>query len=474
MGQTEQIHRRSIQSFSRRYLFRAQLPVSVTRYSQQENQYDFRAPHPKLSSSPSLENVSPPSYREPETYVREISRALHRYRDEDFATGENIIDNWSLMHACYFSHGAITFTNAHTNIRQGRSLDQLEPAPYQPKVWLTEAGANALIELLADANGSVVRLWAMEYLARDHTEAIENVGIDFLIRLLGNPDARVQQFAAELFRKHPKLPTLSLEDWFKLLDESGPNVLGLICDSMREHVAEARLSNEQIVRLACKIQVPVCEIGYEYVRTRHASNPITASELRGLAQCECRQKSNEIAAWAIEEISKLDYSADHVVDFFDSLEQPMRAAALKWLSDPESKGYDDVELWTRLVEAPFGDVRIQMVEHLEKRLSLPGKETDDLAPLWASVILNVHSGGRTKPKAVRQLSQAITDDTSRAKKLIPVLAIALRSIRRPEMRMALSNVVTLAVEKPELRSQIESAIPELNLSSLDAIAGAQA
>jgi hypothetical protein len=48
-----------------------------------------------------------------------------------------------------------------------------------------------------------------------------------------------------------------------------------------------------------------------------------------------------------------------VVEFFDGLMEPMRAAAMTWLEDSSSRGHDDAVLWSRLIETPFDDVRLQ-------------------------------------------------------------------------------------------------------------------
>ena len=84
-----------------------------------------------------------------------------------------------------------------------------------------------------------------------------------------------------------------------------------------------------------------------------------------------------------------------------------------------------------------------------------------MASLWAAVILGVHRGGRTKLKAIRQIANAIAADPRRAQSLLPVLRVALRSIRRPERRQALSAVATMARRNPELSQAIADELPEL-------------
>jgi hypothetical protein len=94
------------------------------------------------------------------------------------------------------------------------------------------------------------------------------------------------------------------------------------------------------------------------------------------------------------------------------------------------------------------------------RLALRRSPTD-LAPLWCTVLLGVHRGGRQRVKAVSQVSQAIIDAPQHAEPLLPVLAVALRSVRAPEMRAGLSAVLTALEARPELAEAVRRHIPEL-------------
>src|SRR5205807_10228515 len=84
--------------------------------------------------------------------------------------------------------------------------------------------------------------------------------------------------------------------------------------------------------------------------------------------------------------------------------------------------------------------------------------------LWASVLLNIHPGGRSKPAVVAQLVRRLERQPEEASALLPVLAVALRSVRGPEWRAGLSGVVQLVEKCPELEPAVRRAFPELKLT----------
>ena len=45
-------------------------------------------------------------YRDPAAYVPAIVKALAAFEDADLQRGENILDSWALMHACFGEHDA--------------------------------------------------------------------------------------------------------------------------------------------------------------------------------------------------------------------------------------------------------------------------------------------------------------------------------------------------------------------------------
>jgi hypothetical protein len=407
------------------------------------------------------------SFQKPDAYLAAVTTAAIQYQDEDFAAGENILDNWSLVHMAYYHSPAISFTQSHANLIAGHSLGELAAAPYQPLAWKTKKGEENLLDLLAGAQSSLVRIWAMELLQRDHQEAMKQWDIATLIRLMNSTDPRVQEFAAELFESHSGLGTLDVEVWLQLLSTSDQGVLPLLCDAIRKHVRPERLDKEQILNLTVARPAPVSRLGLELLQARHKSQPVSTQDLAVLASVQCESTAEEIAAWALNAIgSSGDYDLESVIEFFDALLRPTRIAAMTWLTAPTSPGFQDPVLWSRLVETPFDDIRLGVVENLQQRQQGSAKRTSngralDVSQLWVTVILGVHRGGRTKLKAVKQVAAAISTDETLIAALLPVLAVAVRSIRGPERREALSAVVTLAMKNESLRVAIQQELPEL-------------
>lgn len=403
------------------------------------------------------------SYTKPMAYVAYIAAALRQYDDADFEAGENILDNWALMHACYFHHAAVEFGPSHANPSKGRALAELTPSPYQPSAWQTEKGSLALIELIANAKSSLVRLWAMELLQREHQDAISSIEIQTLLRLLSHIDPRVQAWAVDLFQEHPSLGTLPIDTWLELLDRSSLSVLPLICDAMQKHVSAERLDNEQMIALTCARPVPVARMGFDMLCQRHDLRPFSRDHLTRLSTCQCERIAGEIAAWALGEIgTQANYDLNCVIEFFDAFQQPIRESALDWVERADSPGFNDPALWARLIETPFDDVKLRLIECLEFRQTRASQQqSQDISQLWTAVILGVHRGGRTKLKAIDQVADSIAADPSQAASLLPVLAVAVRSIRVPERRRALSAVATMVARNPEIREPVARHLPEM-------------
>ena len=60
---------------------------------------------------------------------------------------------------------------------------------------------------------------------------------------------------------------------------------------------------------------------------------------------------------------------EDVSPFFDSLNAQVRRGAWNWLIHRNQPGYDDAALWSRLLETPYDDVRLRLVDELNKRTS---------------------------------------------------------------------------------------------------------
>ena len=99
-----------------------------------------------------------------------------------------------------------------------------------------------------------------------------------------------------------------------------------------------------------------------------------------------------------------------------------------------------MDLWRRILESPYDDIRLALIADLEKRvarrdLALTQRaalDPDGVRLLWASVLLNIHRGNRAKPLVVRQLVRRLEQRPEEGPLLLPILGVALRSVRGPE------------------------------------------
>ena len=401
------------------------------------------------------------SYRDAEAYLSAMTTAIIQYRDDDFAAGENIIDNWSLMHVCYFHSDLLKFGASHTNLQSGCALAELSAAPYQPELWRRPNAAEHLLQIVTTADSALARIWAIELLQRDHCDSTQRMDILLLMRLMSHTDPRVQQFASDTFGQYRGLENLPVTTWLELLDLCDHALLPAICAAMKKHVSAARLSTLQLVQLSSVRPVSVSEFGFDLLTTRHDERPLSVAELASLSRVHCEALAGKITTWALTVLDSDLYQTDDVIEFFDALSEATRSASMDWLEQPASRGHNDPALWARLVETPFDDVRLRAVECLHRRTSLSGTETDVLAPIWCAVILGVDRGGRTKLKAITHLQTAILNSPARAAELIPVLAVAVRSLRTPECRSALAAVASIVAQNADLQTDIQRLLPEL-------------
>ncbi len=400
--------------------------------------------------------------KDPARYLAALAAALARYQEEDFRKGENLLDSWSFMHACFAGHAALLFTSSRTKLREGRTLAELTPAPAFAGHWQTPEGSAALVRLATDAGSKPVRAWAVKLLL----SAAGPLAFVDLRRLLFSPDEDVQPVALQLLERHPEAAGWTVAQWLSLCEVPGPAVLEAVTAGMQRHVRSDRLDAARCLSLALARPVPVARMGFDFLKARTLTAAETTTLLPQAAKAECAVLAPELTAWCLDRLLASGvYDRAHLSRFFDSLLEPTRGAAWEWLTrHQQSPAWEDAALWSELAETPFDDLRLRLVDTLAIRSGLPGRRADDLSPVWTAVLLGVHRGGRQKLKAVRQIAEAIRAEEARAVSLLPVLAVATRSIRGPESRAGLAAVVGLAMESPALEAAVRALLPELQLS----------
>jgi hypothetical protein len=408
-------------------------------------------------------------FQAPATYTRAVAAVLAKYRDEDVAKGENILDNWSLMNITFRQSDVLRFSPTRVQLADGRTLGELTAAPKFEDLWKSPDSAAVLLKLLTEAQSRLVRVWAMQLLMRHHAQSMQQISADQLLALLDHQDEEVQQFGASLLESLAAIDTWPIETWLRLLETRSVTALATICEVMQKRVRPERLDVSQCVALACARATPVARLGLSWLKARRIEAARDRAAIVQLAGAQCEAVGVEIAEFALSILGVQPiYRTDDVVAFFDSLNPELRRGTWLWLT-PQSAGYGDAELWARLTETPFDDVRIRMVEELNKRVPDQLHEgallrQQDLTHVWTTVLLGVHRGGRAKLKALRQISQRIGQHPDEAERLFPVLAVAIRSVRLPEARAGLSGILSAVTARPELEPALAKWLPELRLS----------
>jgi hypothetical protein len=410
-------------------------------------------------------------FKRPGDYPRAVAAALARYGDGDSTDGDAILDSWGLMHACFGEGDAVEFNSTHARLARAAGLDEMI-APYFAELWRKPESARVLLELVLAARSRVVRGWAMQILRRDHRERLREVSADDLLRLLDHDDEDAQRFGAELLEGASAAGRFDVATWLRLLRTRSLTALGVIVEAMKKHVRAADLNVAQRVELARAEPVPVARLGLEFLRGATFDNDADRRELARLAGAQAEGVGRELAAFALSVLGAPGvYDLDLVARFFDSLNPGIRQGAWDWLVEG-SAGWGDAGLWSRLVETPYEDVRLRFVAALEarERKAAPGWEigVEALGAVWCSVLLGIHRGGRAKLAALRQISEALGARPEHAETLLPVVAVAIRSVRFPEARAGLAAVVGAMAVRPEIEPLVRRHLPELSVEAMPA------
>jgi hypothetical protein len=402
-------------------------------------------------------------WKDPARYGRAIRLVLPLYRDEHLAKAENVLDAWGLVHALYHGASALDRNPGGVRLQAGRTLAELEPAPFAPQAW--SDCQPELLALVEKAGSRTVRAWAIAWVRARYD--LTGLPIARVRAFLSSPHDEVQLFGAELLETASGLDRLSVAEWMELLKVENPAALPLVCELVARHVTPARLRVEDCVELGCSPAAPVAELGLRWLREKR-DVPLPA--VLGLGEAAAPRVRADAVAWLVDRLRQSpEARPEHLRELVDARHADTRERALALMSE-EPRFREAETLWAALPESPYDDVRAKLVAHLEERLAAlpPGS----LRHLWVTSLLAVHRGGKAKPQVAHQIARRVVDQPHEAAELLPLLGIALRSLRQPEKRAALAALVRAAERRPALRAQIAERLPELAI--LDDAATARA
>jgi hypothetical protein len=406
---------------------------------------------------------------QPNRYVPALVEALKLYTDEDTADGLALLDNWGLVHALFHRSPALIAKTTGWTIAPDRSLGELTPAPIYEELWL--AAPLSLLELLRNARCRPVRQWVVHLIRRDPAAVMKHLAIDELLNLLMHADNEVVTLAGETLERVPGLDLVPLERWLALLETPNPTALDIICALMAKHVRPEQMTFDALVQLASSRPAPIARLGASWLRTKSPQSEEDCLALLGLAEAQSDPVRGEIVHQARKLLSASPYfRPEWVLEFMDSRHEDVRTEGWAWMQE-EPRARDQVDLWRRLLESPYDDVRLKLVADLEQRVAKTGPALTDFVALdpflvrflWASVLLNIHRGHRQKPPVVAQIVRRLDQRPDDAKDLLPILCVALRSLRGPEWRAGLAGVVQAVEQRPELEADVHALFPELRI-----------
>jgi hypothetical protein len=248
--------------------------------------------------------------------------------------------------------------------------------------------------------------------------------------------------------------------------------LDAVCSLIQAKLTPTVLTLEQLVDIACKRAVPSARLGASWLQQRSPTQADWPVLMR-LLEARADAVRPELVRWLRRGLAHAaTFQPSWVLEHLDSRHEDVRGEGWAWLLE-DRRAYDDVQLWQRLFESPYDDVRLKLIAYLENRFArrkpaVPAKVPLDpelVRLLWATALLNIHRGSRTKPKVVGQIVRRLTEQPDDAARLVPILKVALRSVRGPEWRAGLSGVVQLFERQPELEQALHAAFPELQLVS---------
>ncbi|MGE3542826.1 MAG: hypothetical protein AB7L28_02810, partial [Kofleriaceae bacterium] len=373
-------------------------------------------------------------YRDPARYVRCILLALPHYRDEPLASPAGLLDAWGLMQSLYGESESIIKDPRGIKLADDASLADLSPSPRWPEAWKADDAFSTMIEVLLTAQSRTVRNWMVRWLRLHHAAQLAKLPLANVKRLMFSQHEEIQVLGGELFGKLEGLAALAISEWLELLAVENLDVASMVVSVVAKHVSPSRLTLEQCIALSCAPVAPVARLGLAWTRGKTIESAAELAAITRIARARVPTVRSEGTAWVTSVVTAHpNATPEHLRDlcdapFADAREHALTAVAHKpELSPPQ--------LWFALTESPYPDVRDVVVENAKKwRDDAPPRS---LRRVWSSAMLNVHRGSATKRRVPRQIAERIVSHRDEAEELLPILRIALRSVRPAERAAAL-------------------------------------
>lgn len=383
-------------------------------------------------------------------YGRLVRMLLPLYRDEHLASPERLLDSWTLVHVLYAWSDVLVRDPRGIRVAKGRTLGELAPAPYWPDALRDTR--DELFAVLATARSRTVRAWTVAWLEKEYASELVGLPPSVVTPLLASADEGVARFGARLLRTAAGLELLPVDAWLALLSVSDLDALAIVVELLEAHVSPRRISLEACAALARSPAAVVAELALRWAEEKTITR---AEHVHVVAMTRATVTSVRVAAatWAL----RLGLSPEHLRDLFDARHEDVRALAARFAE--ENAAARSLPLWFALVESPYDDVRALVLRHAtEWEKEAGASEVEHLA---ATALLAIHRGSATKQVVLRRLAERSVARPEEVDRLLPLLALALRSVRAPERTSALASLARAAVASDIVRAALARHLPEL-------------
>jgi hypothetical protein len=392
---------------------------------------------------------------DPARYGRGMRIALALYEDAHLDAPERLLDSWGLLHALYAWSPVLERDPRGIRVVEGAQLAALEPAPYWPAAW--RGVREALFELVVVARSRTVRTWAIAWLKKEYLAEDGAIPVVALRPLLASPHDEVARLGSELLGRATGLDALPVGDWLALLSIESLDALPLVVAAFEHHVSPNRLTLAQCVELALSRAASVAELGLRWAQEKGEGDADVVPIAR-VADAPVQRIRVEGTKWLLERLGRAPSSVAALLrDLLDARFADVRALAIAYADTVHAEL--GLPLWLSLIESPYEDVRALVVKHARAWQAEAGP--DEMRHLAASVILAVHRGSAAKQTIVRRVADRLVARPDEVERLLPVLSLALRSVRPSERVGALVALVRVSIADASLREAVARHFPDL-------------
>lgn len=407
-------------------------------------------------------------HRDPARYGAAIRAALELYQDAHLATPLRLLDAWGLMHALFHHAEILEWRARDVGVKPGHTLAELVVSPRFPDTW---SGAfDGVVALIARARSRTVRVAVAKILEDRYADELASMSVHELGLLLESDHDEARALGARLLVGAKGGAALSVDAWLRLLAIPSAEVASAVVDALRANLDLRALSVRDLVALGTTRVAPIAELAVASLEARSLGGA-DIPEVLALRDAPVPSVRTRALALLAPLVSAEGAPASWARDLLDARHADARAVALRLLREvPRLR--EDPATFAALVESPFGDVQAFAIGEAERALARGAAiGATSLRALWATTVLAVHRGSRAKLAALRQIVDALAsakagDDPSKTEELLPLLTVALRSVRGPERVAALSALAAATLRSDAVRRALVVAAPELRFGEV--------